>query len=94
MQEVLILRHGKLLCAAAYGAQMLDAPKYTFSACKSVTSLAIGLLMDDGLLYYVNLSVVDNHIVRMQIDANAVPEPSTWALLALGVAVLFLRKRS
>ena len=51
-------------------------------------------LMDDGLLYYVNLSVVDNHIVRMQIDANAVPEPSTWALLALGVAVLFLRKRS
>ena len=50
MQDVMILRHGKLLCAAAYGAQTLDAPKYTFSACKSVTSLAIGLLMDDGLL--------------------------------------------
>jgi len=51
MQEVLVLRHGKLLCAAAYGAQMLNAPKYTFSACKSVTALAIGLLMDDGLLH-------------------------------------------
>ena len=51
MQNVLILRHGKLLCAATYGAQTLDAPKYTFSACKSITSLAIGLLLDDGVLH-------------------------------------------
>lgn len=51
MQDVIVLRHGKVLCAAAYGAQTLNAPKYTFSACKSVTSLAIGLLMDDGLLH-------------------------------------------
>ena len=51
-------------------------------------------LFEDGLPYYLNLSVVDNHIVRMQIDANAVPEPSTWALLVLGVVVLFFRKRS
>lgn len=50
MQDVLILRHGKMLCSAAYGAQTLDAAKYTFSACKSVTSLAVGLLLDDGLL--------------------------------------------
>ncbi|MBQ6617472.1 MAG: autotransporter-associated beta strand repeat-containing protein [Thermoguttaceae bacterium] len=27
------------------------------------------------------------------LDPNAVPEPSTWALLTLGVIVLFLRKR-
>lgn len=51
MQNALVLRNGKLLCAAAYGAQTLDAPKYTFSACKSVTSLAVGLLFDDGLLH-------------------------------------------
>lgn len=51
MQNVLILRNGKLLCSAAYGAQILDAPKYTFSACKSVTSLAVGLLIDDGILH-------------------------------------------
>ncbi len=50
MQDVLVLRHGKLLCSAAYGAQTLDAAKYTFSACKSVTSLAVGLLLDDGTL--------------------------------------------
>lgn len=50
MQEALILRNGKVLCEAAYGAQDLRAVKYTFSACKSIVSLAIGLLVDDGAL--------------------------------------------
>ncbi len=50
MHSVLILRHGKILCRAAFGAQRTDLPKYTFSACKSVVSLAVGLVMDDGLL--------------------------------------------
>lgn len=50
MQDVMVLRHGKVLCEAAFGGQDLRCPKYTFSACKSVTSLAIGLLVDDGLL--------------------------------------------
>ena len=42
---------------------------------------------------YFDFSIVDNHIVRLYTDPNKVPEPSTWALLALGVFVLFLRKR-
>ncbi len=50
MQDVMVLRHGKVLCEAAFGGQDLRCPKYTFSACKSVTSLAVGLLVDDGLL--------------------------------------------
>ena len=50
MQDVLILRRGQVLCEAALGSQDLRTPKYTFSACKSVTSLAIGLLVDSGLL--------------------------------------------
>ena len=50
MQDVMILRHGQVLCAASFDSQVLTAPKHTFSACKSVTSLAIGLLVDDGLL--------------------------------------------
>lgn len=50
MQDVLILRRGKVLCEAAFGSQDLRACKYTFSACKSVTSLAVGLLVGDGLL--------------------------------------------
>ncbi|MBQ3349351.1 MAG: PEP-CTERM sorting domain-containing protein [Thermoguttaceae bacterium] len=36
---------------------------------------------------------VDGNALYASIDANAVPEPSTWALLALGVIVLYLRKR-
>lgn len=50
MHSVTILRHGRVLCEVAFGAQRLDVWKYTFSACKSVVSLAIGLLIDDGLL--------------------------------------------
>ncbi len=50
MHSVLILRNGAILCEAAFGAQRTDVPKHTFSACKSVVSLAIGLLCDDGIL--------------------------------------------
>ena len=51
VQNILILRGGRLLSAASFGAQTPDASKHTFSACKSVTSLAVGLLIDDGLLH-------------------------------------------
>ena len=50
MQDVMVLRNGQVLCEAAFGAQDLRSAKYTFSACKSVVSLAVGLLVDDGLL--------------------------------------------
>ena len=44
---------------------------------------------------YFDFSIVDNHIVRLYMNPNSVPEPSTWALLALGVCgLLYLRKRS
>ena len=49
-QDVLVLRNGHVLCQAAWGGQDLRAVKYTFSACKSVVSLAVGLLADDGNL--------------------------------------------
>lgn len=51
MHSVLILRHGKLICKATFGAQRTDLPRQTYSACKSITSLAVGLAMDDGLLH-------------------------------------------
>lgn len=50
MHGVTIARNGKIICEASFGAQRLDVWKYTFSACKSVTALAIGILVDDGIL--------------------------------------------
>ena len=50
MHSILILRHGKVLCEAAFGMRDTTTPRHTFSACKSVTALAVGLAMDDGLL--------------------------------------------
>ncbi len=51
-------------------------------------------LIDGGLPYYMGLSIIDGNLVRVNIDANAIPEPSTWALLILGAAgLMFVRKR-
>ena len=51
-------------------------------------------LIDGGLPSYMGLSVIDGSIVRLNIDANAVPEPSTWALLIIGAAgLLYWRKK-
>ena len=42
----------------------------------------------------IEVSLTENGItLSATVDPNAVPEPSTWALMALGVVVLFLRKR-
>ena len=44
--------------------------------------------------YTLALAGSNNNIVRFSIDRNAVPEPSTWALLILGVAgLMYVRKR-
>ena len=45
---------------------------------------------------YITLTLAgdNNNIIRLSIDRNAVPEPSTWALLVLGVTgLLYVRKR-
>lgn len=51
MHSVLVIRNGHVLCRAAFGARDTLLPRMTFSACKSITALAIGILMDDGLLH-------------------------------------------
>ena len=50
IHNLLIARNGRLLCDVSFGAQDSNVWKYTFSACKSIVSLAIGMLVDDGLL--------------------------------------------
>ena len=50
MHNVIILRNGKIICEATFGNSDLHIWKMTFSACKSIVSLAIGMLIDDGKL--------------------------------------------
>lgn len=50
IHNVAIVRNGRLLCEASFGSERTDVWKYSFSACKSVVSLAIGCLIDDGAL--------------------------------------------
>lgn len=52
MHSIIIIRNGKIITKAEKGAQLLNVSKYTFSACKSIVSLAIGCLIDEGLLTY------------------------------------------
>ncbi len=50
MHNVLILKNGKIISKSAFGNSDLSVWKMTFSACKSVVSLAIGMLVDEGKL--------------------------------------------
>ena len=42
----MILRNGKVIAETSFGMQNLSIPKHTFSACKSIISIAIGILID------------------------------------------------
>ena len=50
MHSVLILRNGKIINETVFGNNDLSVWKMTFSACKSVVSIAIGMLIDEGKL--------------------------------------------
>ena len=50
MHSLLLSRNGKVFCEASFGAQDTATWKYTFSGCKSVVSLAVGILMGQGKL--------------------------------------------
>ena len=52
-----------------------------------------GLLSPESA-YYWNLTLNDG-VVLAALDPNAIPEPSTWALLILGAAgLLYWRKKN
>lgn len=50
MHNLMILRGGKVIFETGFGGQDMGAWKYTYSACKSITSLAVGMLVDEGKL--------------------------------------------
>ena len=93
IQDVLVLRHGKVLCAAAYGGQKLEAAKYTFSACKSVTSLAIGLLIDDGKLHLTD-KIADLLGESIPSNRRRIREMTVEDLLTMRSGVVFTEAES
>ena len=52
MHNVMIIKDGKCICDASFGPYNPKIPQYTFSACKSITSIAIGCLIDEGKLSF------------------------------------------
>ncbi len=50
MHALMVLRNGKVITETTFGVQDMRVPKMTFSACKSVTALAVGMLIDEGKL--------------------------------------------
>ncbi len=48
MHSILVLRHGQILSEATFGEHDLRLWKQTFSACKSITALAVGLCIEEG----------------------------------------------
>ena len=47
----------------------------------------------EALPHYMDLSVFNNSIVRLTVDGNAIPEPSTWVILLLGAFGLFYSRK-
>ena len=50
LHGIMLLRNGKVFFEADVGTQSAQLPKATFSQCKSVVSLAIGMLITEGKL--------------------------------------------
>ncbi len=50
VQSITVARHGKTLLKTGFDTWDADLWKCSFSQCKSITSLAIGMLIEDGLL--------------------------------------------
>ncbi|MBQ9745213.1 MAG: serine hydrolase, partial [Clostridia bacterium] len=77
MHNLMILRGGKVIYECSFGGYDVSTPKMTFSACKSITSIAIGMLIDDGLLS-LSESAADifedriNLIDKLRLDAVTV----------------------
>ncbi len=50
MHKFMCLRHGKVICECAFDPFDMDMWHVTYSMCKSITGMAIGLLIEEGRL--------------------------------------------
>ncbi|MGM9624870.1 MAG: serine hydrolase domain-containing protein, partial [Eubacteriales bacterium] len=78
MHSILLLRHNRVVMEAEFGAQSIRIPKYTFSACKSIVSLCIGILVGDGVLS------VEDKLVDLFADRIAAERLSVVQKMRIG----------
>ncbi|MEA4910992.1 MAG: serine hydrolase [Oscillospiraceae bacterium] len=89
MHGVMILRDGKVVCEAGFGAYRTDVWHTTFSMCKSITGLAIGILIDDGVLSLdERLSDIFRKRAR-RLDLALIKNVTVEHLLTMSTGVLF-----
>ena len=81
-----------IILALAEGASPLPNQQVSFQLSPSIGTFDTAQLSYPSYLTGMNYNPTTG-VLSATVDANAVPEPSTWALMALGVIVLFLRKR-
>lgn len=89
MHSVMILRHGNVICDADFGGQDHRYPRYTFSACKSIVSIAVGILCDQGKLH-TDDKIIDLFSDRITPVARLRLAPLTVEhLLTMRSAIMF-----
>ena len=87
--EVLVLRNGFVLAQAYFGAQEPNMWRHLFSACKSVASLAVGILIGEGKLSLNTrvLAVLEKHaqsLAHLHLNSLTVEQ-----LLTMTSGILF-----
>jgi len=89
MHNLTIMRGGKIIYECGFGGHDGCAPKMTFSACKSITSIAIGMLIDEGKLS-LNESATEIFGDRVgAIDKLRVGGITVEALLTMRSGIVF-----
>ncbi len=89
MHSIIMSRNGKVFCEATFGTHSLNLHKATFSLCKSIVSLGIGIAMDEGLISH-DTRVIDifadlcNPIIRLKLK-----ELTVYHLLTMQSGITF-----
>ncbi|MBR6764113.1 MAG: serine hydrolase [Clostridia bacterium] len=77
IESVVVAKEDSILCEAAFGVQKSGIWKATFSECKSITAIAIGLLWDEGRLD------VDEKVVDILRDKTNPLQRLSWSHLSV-----------
>ena len=89
MHSIMIMRNGRVLSEGSFGAYKKSVWHITYSMCKSITGLAIGLLIDEGKLSLddklVDIFSKNANIITTTLQKNI----TVKSLLTMSTGVVF-----